>query len=124
MSEANSAYADLEKRFQRVWAVENAISILDWGQATMMPAGSAAARANVLAEVCSYVHELVSDPAVADLVSEAKSKGGLNEWQTANLREISHLAPSCHSPPRRLHRANDTCSHRARNGVARSAPCE
>ena len=90
MSEANSAYADLEKRFQRVSAVEDAIRILEWDQATMMPAGSAPARANVLAEVCTYVHELVSDPAVADLVGEAKAKGGLNEWQTANLREISH----------------------------------
>ena len=40
-----TAYQELEARFRRVGALEEAIGVLHWDSATMMPPGGAATRA-------------------------------------------------------------------------------
>jgi carboxypeptidase Taq len=84
-----SPYADLEARFHRLQALRNALGLLHWDMATMMPAGGAEARAEQLAALSVVCHGLLADPAVGDLLDHAE--GGaqtLDDWQRANLREM------------------------------------
>ncbi|MBV8457054.1 MAG: carboxypeptidase M32, partial [Acetobacteraceae bacterium] len=92
-----SAYHQLETRFRRIGAVEEAISVLHWDAAAMMPRGGAAARAEQLATLRLIAHEHLTAPALGELLAEAEQEAdGLNAWQRANLREMRR---------RRLHAA-------------------
>jgi carboxypeptidase Taq len=84
-----TAYQHLEARFRRIGALEEAISVLHWDTAAMMPAGAAAARAEQLASLRLTAHEHLTASAVGDLLSEAETeRDGLDPWQCANLREM------------------------------------
>jgi carboxypeptidase Taq len=83
-----SAYADLEARFSRIGAVEDAAAMLHWDAAAMMPPGGAEARAEQLATLRLIAHEALTDPAIADLIAAAAGERGLDDWQRANLAEM------------------------------------
>ena len=92
-----TAYHQLETRFRRIGALEEAISVLHWDTAAIMPAGGAAARAEQLATLRLVVHEHLTAPALGELLAEAgAAHDGLDAWQRANLREMQR---------RRLHAA-------------------
>jgi carboxypeptidase Taq len=85
------AYQQLEARKKRASALNNALGILSWDQQTMMPDGAAPARASVLAELSVMMHEMESGSELSDLIDQAESEAGqLDDWQSANLREIRH----------------------------------
>jgi carboxypeptidase Taq len=84
-----SAYTDLEAQFRRLGAVEEAIAVLHWDAAAMMPAGGGAARAQQLATLRGIAHQLLAAPGVADLLAAADTEtSGFGPWQRANLREM------------------------------------
>jgi carboxypeptidase Taq len=84
-----SAYTDLEARFRRLGAVEEAIGVLHWDAAAMMPAGGGAARAEQLATLRGIAHQLLAAPEIADLLAAADADlADLGAWQRANLREM------------------------------------
>jgi carboxypeptidase Taq len=84
-----TAYTDLEKRFRRLGAVEEAIAVLHWDAAAMMPAGGGPARAEQLATLRGIAHQLLAAPETADLLAAADPEtSGLGPWQRANLREM------------------------------------
>ncbi|MDR4308238.1 carboxypeptidase M32 [Chelatococcus sambhunathii] len=83
-----SAYSDLAARFSRAAAISNAIGILHWDHAAMMPKGAAASRSESVALLAVLRHEMVTDPEIGDLIGEAEAADGLGEWERANLREI------------------------------------
>ena len=84
-----TAYRHLEARFSRLGAVDEAIAMLHWDAAAMMPPGGAAARAEQLATLRVIAHELLTAPDIADLIAAAEADGGsLGDWQHANLREM------------------------------------
>jgi len=84
-----SAYAELEARFHRLYALRNAAGMLQWDTAAMMPPGGAAARAEQLAALHVVCHGMLADPAVSDLLDRAESeRASLGEWQSANLSEM------------------------------------
>jgi carboxypeptidase Taq len=85
---AATAYPALEARFRRMNLVRDAIAMLDWDGAAMMPDGGAEARAEQVATLKIVVHEQATDPALADLFDAAGQGAGLDEWQAANLREM------------------------------------
>ncbi len=58
---ALSPYAVLVERFARIARLDHAATYLSWDQATMMPPGGAAARADSLAELASLRHALLGD---------------------------------------------------------------
>ncbi len=92
-----TAYRQLEAQFRRLGAIEEAISMLHWDAAAMMPTGGAAARAEQLATLRGVAHQHLTAPEIGDLLAEAESENGaLDEWQRANLREMRR---------RRLHAA-------------------
>ena len=92
-----TAYQQLETRFGRIGAVDEAISVLHWDTAAVMPRGGAAARAEQLATLRLIAHEHLTAPALGELLTEAEQQAdGLSAWQRANLREMRR---------RRLHAA-------------------
>lgn len=93
---ARCPYAALEARFRRRGLLQEAHALLDWDAATLMPDGAAPGRADQLATLDLVCHEILTDPATADLLdaAEADPAGAgsdgrpLDDWQRANLREM------------------------------------
>jgi carboxypeptidase Taq len=84
-----TAYQQLETRFRRLGALEEAIGVLHWDSATMMPPGGAAARAEQLAVLSLLAHQQLTAPEADGLLGEAETKATvLDKWQRANLREM------------------------------------
>src|SRR5579863_4056607 len=84
-----SAYLELEARFGRLGAVEEAIAVLHWDAAAMMPPGGAAGRAEQLATLRVIAHQSLATPEIGDLVDAAQAEdNSLDQWQRANLREM------------------------------------
>ena len=86
-----SPYKSLEARFARLGALQDATAMLQWDSATLMPAGGAAARAEQLATLKVVCHEILTDPAMQDLLAGAAAQNDLDPWQRANLAEMRRL---------------------------------
>ncbi|WP_439817395.1 carboxypeptidase M32 [Zavarzinia sp. CC-PAN008] len=82
---ANDPYARLEQRFRRIAHLGGAAAILDWDSAVMMPPGGAEARGNQLSALKLTMHELITDPAVGDLLDAAEAAPPNDPWCAANL---------------------------------------
>ena len=83
-----SAYQELEKRFKRLSALGEALGMLHWDMAVLMPAGGAEARAEQLAALKLTRHELLTAPEVADWLDEAEADPPKDPWAAANLAEM------------------------------------
>src|SRR5579863_1111097 len=84
-----AAYPELEARFRRLGAIEEAIGMLHWDAAAMMPPGGAASRSEQLATLRVIAHQLLSATETGDLIAAAEAEAtSLGEWQRANLREM------------------------------------
>ena len=86
---ANDPYAELERRFARLSAVQRASAILNWDRSTMMPDGASEDRADQLATLGVIAHGMISAPDMPDLLARAEEgAAGLDTWRAANLREM------------------------------------
>jgi carboxypeptidase Taq len=84
-----TAYRQLEEQFRRIGALEQAISVLHWDTAAIMPEGGAIARAEQLATLRTMAHQYLTAPQIRDLLAEAEAQSDeLDQWQRANLREM------------------------------------
>jgi carboxypeptidase Taq len=84
-----SAYRQLESRFHRIATIEEAISVLRWDTAAVMPAGAAEARGEQLAILRGIGHRELAAPEIGELLAAAAHEApGLDPWQQANLREM------------------------------------
>jgi carboxypeptidase Taq len=84
-----TAYQQLEARFHHLGAIEEAIGVLNWDSATMMPAGGAATRAEQLATLSVLAHQQLTAGKTRDLLAEAEAQSDtLDPWQQGNLREM------------------------------------
>jgi carboxypeptidase Taq len=81
-------YQEVETRFRRLGALQEAAGILQWDTATLMPSGGAGARAEQSATLALVCHEMLTDPAIGDLLDGAERQNDLDAWQRANLREM------------------------------------
>lgn len=87
-----TAYKTLESHFKRINAIDGANAILGWDNATMMPAGGAAARAEQCATLSSLAHTIITSPEIGGLIQEAEENAlTLSPWQQANLTEMKRL---------------------------------
>ncbi|CAA7613854.1 carboxypeptidase M32 [Magnetospirillum sp. SS-4] len=82
-----TAYSRLEAAFRKISTLGDALSILNWDMATMMPDGGAESRAEQIATLKGIIHETLTAPRMGDWLEEAASEP-LDEWETANLREM------------------------------------
>jgi carboxypeptidase Taq len=119
-----NAYQELEARFRRIATIEEAISVLNWDAAAMMPSGGAAARAEQLATLRVIAHQAITDPEIGGLADEAEAeRTALDPWQQANLREIRRRRTHATALPEALVEAlSRACS--ACETVWRSASAE
>jgi carboxypeptidase Taq len=83
----SSAYARLERIFSRVALVEQALGILHWDMAAVMPPGGAASRGEQLATLKALAHEILTGAEVGGLLDSAEGED-LDLWQRANLQEM------------------------------------
>src|SRR5262249_52378562 len=84
-----TAYRQLEGRFRQIGALEQAISVLHWDTAAMMPPGGAGARTEQLATLRLLAHRHLIAPEIDTLLAEAETaRDALDDWQRANLREM------------------------------------
>lgn len=83
------AYKKLETRFREMAVLRDAEAILHWDAATMLQPGSQESRGEQLAVLAAMRHRMINDPAIGDLLAEAKAGSALyNPWQRANLVEM------------------------------------
>ena len=81
-------YRTLEARFNRLGTLGEAAALLQWDAATLMPIGSAAARAEQMATLKVMSHEILTQPDTGDLLAAAEAQNDLDRWQRANVREM------------------------------------
>jgi carboxypeptidase Taq len=81
------AYKELERRFARLNKLNEALGVLRWDHAAMMPDGGAEGRSEQMATLELIAHEQLTDPALGDLF-EGVDASALDEWQSANLEEM------------------------------------
>lgn len=115
-SSRSPAHAALGVQFRRAALIGDALGILDWDQATTMPEGSAAGRAEQIATLSVMRHNLLVDPRVGENLAAALSvpdHDAGDVWTAANLREMERIYKSAVAVPGDLveaaARANATC---------------
>jgi carboxypeptidase Taq len=88
---SDTAYRRLESRFRRLLTLGEATAMLQWDGAALMPPGAAASRGDQLATLKLVCHEILTDPALGDLLDAAAGDNDLGDWQRANLGEMRRL---------------------------------
>ncbi len=83
-----AAYDELSERFRRASAVGEASGVLHWDRAVNMPEGGAEARTEQLATLTTIRHEMMTDPAIGDLLEAAADDVEEDGWRAANVREM------------------------------------
>lgn len=108
------AYRDLEAHFKKLNTVGDALSVLHWDAAVMMPVGGVAARGDQLAALRGISHEMLTDPKIGDLLDGANG-AALDSWQKANLKEMRRNYLRASAVPQRLvealSKATSACEH-------------
>ena len=94
-----NAYEALTDHFKKVGDLRHVQAISSWDEAAMMPVGGGAARGEALASLGVVIHEMATSPEIGEWL-DACSNLELDEWQSANLREIEreYLENTCLSP--------------------------
>ncbi|MBN8828312.1 MAG: carboxypeptidase M32 [Sphingobacteriia bacterium] len=85
-------YKKLEEYNSRLSSISDALSILYWDSATMMPIKSGEFRNKQIEELSKFYHELTTCKQYEELIVNAENKlNELNDWQKANVRETRKL---------------------------------
>ena len=84
-------YIELETRFRRIGALEEAEGILHWDMSVIMPKGGAESRAEQLAAMKLTIHDLLTDSTLATLLDAAEEVPPADARQVANMREMRRL---------------------------------
>ncbi|MEO0391742.1 MAG: carboxypeptidase M32 [Pseudomonadota bacterium] len=83
------AYAALEVEFARMADIGQALGVLGWDRAVMMPKGAARDRGDQVATLSGLAHAMLTTPAMADRLDEAEANADqLSPMARANLREM------------------------------------
>jgi carboxypeptidase Taq len=89
---SKSSYKNLVEKFHRIGVIGDAIGLLHWDQATMMPEGSSSQRAEQLATLSVLRHETLINNNIAELLDKSSSiYVEKNSWESANLREMKRI---------------------------------
>ena len=86
-----TAYDRLAARFARIATIDEAVAMLGWDAAAMMPPGGASARGDQLAVLAGLAHGLLVAPAAADDLAAAEAAGDdPDPWRAANVKLMRH----------------------------------
>ncbi len=119
----SNAYQQLEKRFRRIHLLKSIGHLLRWDGEVMMPSGSTGIRAEQLALLETESNSILRSKQTATLLDGAEaSQADLDDWQSANLREMRRLWLHANAIPNRLvhafHRATTEAGLQWRRAVA------
>jgi len=103
---SNPDYLRLEAHFQKINDLQHIAAITGWDEASMMPAGGGDARAQAMSTLNVMIHQLMTDSDVGEWIDGARAGTELDEWQTANLREIDRAWREATCMPEDLVAAN------------------
>jgi carboxypeptidase Taq len=82
----SEAFTSLSETFRRLSVLGEVSGVLHWDAATMMPEGGAGQRGIELAVMSRLSHEMLTAPAIPDLLDRAESDNGLDGAARADLR--------------------------------------
>jgi carboxypeptidase Taq len=84
------SYVRLAEHHRRLSHLGHIHAIVDWDEATMMPAGGGDDRAEALATLASITHELATRPELGEWLeaAEAEAEALTDPWERANLTEM------------------------------------
>lgn len=93
------AYQALTDHFRKIGDLRHVLAISSWDEAAMMPVGGGSSRGEALASLGVVIHEMLTSAEIGEWL-DACSNLYLDEWQSANLREIEreYLENTCLSP--------------------------
>jgi carboxypeptidase Taq len=100
-ADAMSAYAELLQREKDRTILGSCAYLLGWDERTYMPPKGVQLRGNQLALLARLNHEMLTAPAVGDLLAKAEANG-ISEEQKANVREIRRQYDRAVKLPKRL----------------------
>ncbi len=94
-----SSYQNLSEQFKKISHLEHVQSISSWDEASMMPVGGGEARGEAMATLGVLIHELKTDPRIAEWIDKSSDEQ-LEPEQRASVREIArqYREATCLSP--------------------------
>ncbi|MEH0741748.1 carboxypeptidase M32 [Vibrio cholerae] len=82
-----SAFDKLKQHSQKISRFNHLAAICGWDQAAVMPSGGNQARSEAMAELSVHIHQLHTQPQLADWFAEAETEA-LSVEESATLREL------------------------------------
>lgn len=109
-----NSYRLLEQKFARIGTLKDVLGILNWDMETIMRDGAADRRAEQLSTLETMAHALLVAPDTSGLLGQAEADGNdLDQWQTANLREMRRIYLHASAVPEDLVEANSKAVSRS-----------
>lgn len=87
-----TAYQTLTRRFERIATIQEAISMLGWDEAAVMPPRGAAARADQMAVLAGLAHGMLTNPVIQDELASAEGVDALSGRNLALMRRAHRRA--------------------------------
>lgn len=91
----NESIKVLVEKYQTIWSIRHAKSLMAWDNETCMPRGGVLERATAMANLSKLQQKLMLDSDFISLVEKAESAEGLNEYESGVIRvlkrEIDYL---------------------------------
>ena len=115
------AYDELQRNWTRLHHFGHLQSIAGWDRAAMMPPKGNDARAAAMAEMDGLMHQMRTDPRLADLLTRAEDEN-LDEAKRANLREIRRQWRASNALPQALVEASSLASARCEHAWRTQRP--
>jgi carboxypeptidase Taq len=121
MTSPHPVYDELCALHVRLHRFEHLQSIAWWDQAANMPAKGQQARAEALAEIGTLIHQLRTQPQLAERLDRAEQES-LDEVQRANLREMRRVWREANALPPALVEAKTLATSRCEHAWRRQRP--
>lgn len=115
------SYNELKNHHEKIHNLSHLGAIAGWDQQTMMPAGSNEARSKAMAEFGVLMHQLSTDPKLANLLNSAQEED-LGELERSSLREMKRSYDLSTALPESLVKAKSLAGSRCEHAWREQRP--
>ena len=81
-------YKKLERKYQEISLLYEAMGILSWDRSTFMPNKSIDGRTDQLSNLCIISHKMLKDKNFFNYIKNSEKLKSLNKWQIKNIKLI------------------------------------